>query len=224
MQNQIFGETVVLDDLNTLRNLREIPTTKTVIDAFKRAINDLTIRDKGDAQLSETTRVQDTRPFMVKEQEYLVPQKSVFNRITGDSHFELEFAAFLENCPDVISYAKNYLRRIHFKLDYINADGDISNYYPDFLVKLTDGRVIVVETKGREDLDVPLKMQRLSQWCEDVNRNHDQMLITILSMWIKRVLMCIDRKHSSNCLIALRNTRPEMHLWGRSDLPIATGV
>ena len=106
---------------------------------------------------------------MVKEQEYLVPQKSVFNRVTGDSHFELEFAAFLESCPDVISYAKNYYG-VHFKLDYINTDGDISNYYPDFVVRLTNGRVIVVETKGREDLDVPLKMQRLSQWCEDVNR------------------------------------------------------
>ena len=106
---------------------------------------------------------------MVKEQESLIPQKSVFNRITGDSHFELEFAAFLENCPDVVSYAKNYFG-VNFKLDYINADGDISNYYPDFLVKLTDRRVVVVETKGREDLDVPLKMQRLSQWCEDVNR------------------------------------------------------
>ena len=106
---------------------------------------------------------------MVKEQDYLVPQKSVFNRITGDSHFELEFAAFLENCPDVVSHAKNYFGT-HFKLDYINADGDISNYYPDFIVKLTDGRVVVAETKGREDLDVPLKMQRLSQWREDVNR------------------------------------------------------
>ena len=169
VQNQLFGETVALDDPNTLRNLSEIPATKTVIETFKRAINDLTIRDKGDAQMSETTRVQHTRPFMVKEQEYLVPQKSVFNRITGDSHFELEFAAFLENCSDIISYVKNYYG-VHFKLDYVNADGDISNYYPDFLVKLTDGRVIVVETKGREDLDVPLKMQRLSQWCEDVNR------------------------------------------------------
>jgi type III restriction enzyme len=106
---------------------------------------------------------------MVKEQESLIPQKSVFNRITGDSHFELEFAAFLENCLDVVSYAKNY-PGMPFKLDYINADGDISNYYPDFLVKLTDGRMIVAETKGREDLDVPLKMHRLSQWCEDVNR------------------------------------------------------
>ena len=169
VQNQLFGETVALDEPNTLQNLSELPATKTVIETFKRAINDLTIRDRGDAQLSETTRVRDTRPFMVKEQECLIPQKSVFNKITGDSHFELEFAAVLENCPDVVSYAKNYFG-IHFKLDYVNADGDISNYYPDFLVKLMDSRVIVVETKGREDLDVPLKMQRLSQWCEDVNK------------------------------------------------------
>jgi type III restriction enzyme len=59
---------------------------------------------------------------------------------------------------------------LHFKLDYVNADGNISNYYPDFLVKLSNKRICIVETKGQEDLDVPLKMQRLKQWCEDVNR------------------------------------------------------
>jgi type III restriction enzyme len=30
--------------------------------------------------------------------------------------------------------------------------------------------MFVVETKGQEDLDVPPKMQRLKQWCEDINR------------------------------------------------------
>ena len=68
-----------------------------------------------------------------------------------------------------MSYAKNFLA-VHFKLDYVNAEGDISNYYPDFIVKLTDGRVIIAETKGQEDLHVPLKMARLKQWCEDINR------------------------------------------------------
>jgi len=51
----------------------------------------------------------------------------------------------------------------------VNADGSISNYYPDFIVKLKDGRVFIVETKGQEDLDVPLKMERLRQWCKDIN-------------------------------------------------------
>ena len=69
----------------------------------------------------------------------------------------------------MVSYAKNYLA-VHFKLDYVNADGDISNYYPDFMVKLSDKRIVIVETKGLEDLDVPLKMARLRQWCEDINR------------------------------------------------------
>ena len=59
---------------------------------------------------------------------------------------------------------------VHFKIDYVNADGDISNYYPDFFVKVADNAVFIVETKGLEDLDVPLKMARLKQWCEDINR------------------------------------------------------
>ncbi len=67
------------------------------------------------------------------------------------------------------SFAKNYLA-VHFKLDYVNAGGDISNYYPDFMVKLSGKWIVIVETKGQEDLDVPLKMARLSQWCEDINR------------------------------------------------------
>ena len=32
-----------------------------------------------------------------------------------------------------------------------------------FLVKLSDGRIFIVEIKGPEDLDVPLKMERLRQ-------------------------------------------------------------
>ena len=59
---------------------------------------------------------------------------------------------------------------MRFKLDYVTTDGDISNYYPDFVVKVSDNKTYVVETKGREDLDVPLKMQRLQQWCQDINR------------------------------------------------------
>ena len=29
---------------------------------------------------------------------------------------------------------KNYLA-IHFTIDYVNANGDIPNYYPDFIAK-----------------------------------------------------------------------------------------
>jgi len=86
----------------------------------------------------------------------------------GDSHLELLFARFLEDAEDVQSYAKNFLA-VNFRLDYVNADGDISNYIPDFIVKYTKGDVFIVETKGHEDLDDSLKIERLKQWCIDVN-------------------------------------------------------
>ena len=168
IQNQLFGEPVDLDSPNTTRNLAEPAATKTVIEPLKRAINDLTIQDKGEAQISETIRLRDMRPFVVKEQPYLTSEKSIFNRITGDNQLELDFASFLDKCPEVVSFAKNYFG-VGFKLDYVNTNGNIANYYPDFFVKLTDGRVIIAETKGREDLDVEPKMYRLAQWCEDIN-------------------------------------------------------
>jgi type III restriction enzyme len=169
VQEQLFDRPVELESPNTLRNLSELAATKALIETFKKAISALTVQDKGDAEIRDTIKLRQTRPFVAKDQGYLVPKKSVFNRIIGDSPFELRFARFLEDCDDVVSFAKNYLA-VHFRLDYVNADGDISNYYPDFLVKVSSKRMFIVETKGEEDLDVPLKMQRLRQWCEDVNR------------------------------------------------------
>ena len=169
VQDQLFEQPVGLEDPNTLRNLSELAATKTLIETFKQSINALTVRDKGDAEIRDSIKLRQTRPFMTKDQGYLVPKKSIFNKIIGDSQLELLFARFLEDCDDVLAYAKNYMA-VHFKLDYVIADGDISNYYPDFLVKLSAKEIYIVETKGQEDLDVPLKMQRLRQWCEDINR------------------------------------------------------
>ncbi|MBI4369248.1 MAG: type III restriction endonuclease subunit R, partial [Elusimicrobia bacterium] len=169
IQGHLFERGVSLDDPNTLRNLSEIEATRTLIEAFKKQINALTISNRGDAQIKDSIKLRKTRPFVVKEQGYLVPKKSVFNRIVGDSHLELLFANFLEECDDIVSYAKNYFS-VNFKLDYVNANGEISNYYPDFIVKRTAKEVYVVETKGLQDLDVPLKMERLKQWCADINK------------------------------------------------------
>jgi type III restriction enzyme len=87
---------------------------------------------------------------------------------------ELQFAAALEKWPDVISFAKNYLA-VHFLLDYVDSRGDISNYYPDFFVKTGEKEIYIVETKGLEEIDVPLKMERLRKWCADINQAQDKL-------------------------------------------------
>jgi len=164
----LFIKEIEIDDLNTLRNLSELEATKTIIETFKKKINELTVQDKGSAEIRDYIKLRQTRPFVVKEQGYILPKKSIFNKIIGDSHLELLFASFLENCSDVVSYAKNYMA-VHFNIDYVNADGNISNYYPDFFVKTDDKNIYIIETKGLEDLDVPLKTVRLKKWCDDIN-------------------------------------------------------
>ena len=169
IQDELFDKPINLDCLNTLRNLSELQATKTLTETFKKQINSLTVQDKGNAEIRDYIKLRKTRPFVAKEQGYIVPKKSVFNKMIGDSNLELEFAAFLEKCDDIISYVKNYFA-VGFKIDYVNADGNISNYYPDFIVRKSEKEIFIIETKGLEDLDVPLKMERLKQWCIDINK------------------------------------------------------
>ncbi len=177
--NHLFEKKVDLEDLNTLRNLSELEATKTIIETFKKEINELTVVDKGEAEIRDYIKISQSRPFVIKDQGFIVPKKSVFNKIVGDSHFELQFADFLEGCDDIISYAKNYFA-VHFKIDYKDADGNIRDYYPDFFVKVSEKEIYIVETKGREDLDDVEKIKRLYQWCDDINAVQNKVKFTAL--------------------------------------------
>jgi hypothetical protein len=181
MEKYLFDRSVDLDDLNVLRNISEAPITKAILETFKSAINALTVKDKGTTEIRDSIKLSKTRPFVVNDQAYLVPKKSIFNKVVGDSGFELEFAGFLDGCADIISFAKNY-QSTSFRIEYRTVDGGIANYYPDFVVKETESEMWLIETKGREDLQDPLKWERLVQWCQDaaakvVNRNFRPLFI-----------------------------------------------
>lgn len=77
---------------------------------------------------------------------------------------------FLESAPDVQAFGKNYLA-VGFRIEYVRANGELSTYTPDFIVRTADGVVWIVETKGREELDLPQKMARLRQWCTDASES-----------------------------------------------------
>jgi type III restriction enzyme len=135
-ENYLFYEKVNLEDELVIKNLSDVESRRTIEETFKKAINELTIYESGDTEIKDTISIRKTRPFVVNESEFYIPDKSVFNIISGDSNLELKFASYLDSCPDVISFGKNYFA-VNFKLDYLNADGNISYYYPDFLVKIS---------------------------------------------------------------------------------------
>ncbi len=170
VQSRLFdGAAVDIDDPVVLRNLSESAPAARLHQVFKAAINALTVQDTGNARIEDYIRLRDVRPFRTQYREWLPAKRSLFNRIVGEpgaGGLELRFARFLDDAPDVAAFAKNYLA-VGFKLDYVKADGDLSTYTPDFIVRAADGRVLLIETKGREELDLPRKMARLAQWCAD---------------------------------------------------------
>jgi type III restriction enzyme len=163
---RLFETAVDLDDLNVLRNLSEPESRRFLYETFATAINELTLVDVGVTELISTIKLRNTRPSIVNNQEFVQSKKTLFNRVIGDSHLELRFAAFLDQAKDVEAFIK-ITRGMHFYIEYINATGELAHYIPDFLVRTSDTQVYVVETKGLQDLDVAPKWKRLVRWCQD---------------------------------------------------------
>lgn len=169
---QLFTNEVELSDPQTLRNLSEVKPKEVLRATFKKAIDELTVTDKGTAEVKNYISLKLTKPKVAENQPFLFPKKSVFNKIIGDNPFELEVASFLESrFTDVIAYAKNTMGEggINFKIEYQAQDGNIREYFPDFFVKTGTNTFYILETKGREDLDDLLKIKRLATWCKDIN-------------------------------------------------------
>ncbi|MBP6926183.1 MAG: DEAD/DEAH box helicase family protein [Candidatus Pacebacteria bacterium] len=182
VENYMFINKVELSDLNILRNLSEVEYIKLIKDSFRVSINELTVQDTGDTEIKNYIKVSDARPFVVNEKSFFIPQKSVFNKIVGDSNFELEFSVFLEKCGDIISFAKNFQNKEAnaLRIEYKNAEGFIATYYPDFFVKIDDKQVYIIETKGREEEDDRIKYERLQKWCVDVNERQTRVIYKAL--------------------------------------------
>jgi len=185
VKHKLFGKEVNLEDLNVLRNLSEVDVKNTLFKAFKKAIDHLTIMDKGSAEIRNYIKLKEVKPAVINYQEYMTPKKSVFNKIIGDNRFELEFAVFLDGCEDkeIISFAKNTYG-VNFKIEYQGGDGNIHDYYPDFIAKQKEDLIYIIETKGREDIDDVRKIKRLQTWCNDVNKTQSE--IKYVPLYVKQ--------------------------------------
>jgi len=171
LKDKLFGQTVDLEDLNVARNLSETNVRHVIKETFKKYINALTVVDTGTTEVQNYIKVSNQKTFSIpRQKEFLPAKKSIFNKIVGDSHFELRFAGFLDAAIDVNRFIKNYIQ-LGFKMEYVNHEGGISYYYPDFVLKLENGEWFVVETKGAENIDDPRKIERLKNWCEDATRS-----------------------------------------------------
>ncbi|RMD68021.1 MAG: type III restriction endonuclease subunit R [Gammaproteobacteria bacterium] len=93
-------------------------------------------------------------------------QKSQISHVVEDSGWELFAANLLEKSPHVAAYAKN--DHLGFHIDYL-WKGSKRRYTPDFLIRLVNGKTLILEVKGQPTPQDEAKQRALALWVEAVN-------------------------------------------------------
>jgi len=94
--------------------------------------------------------------------------RSHINFTVIDSDWELFEARKINESGEVVSFVKN--DHLGFAILY-NYQGVIRKYYPDFIIKLTNGTHLVLETKGQDNEQNRTKRAFLDEWCSAVNQH-----------------------------------------------------
>ncbi len=94
--------------------------------------------------------------------------RSHINRCVFDSTWESSHAFQLDRCPHVAAWVKN--DHLGFEIVYVFR-GVVLKYRPDFLIRLSSGKMLVLETKGRLTEQDRAKLDALREWCQAVNQH-----------------------------------------------------
>lgn len=95
-----------------------------------------------------------------------ITQKSQISHAVYDSAWESTESYVIEKNPHVAAWAKN--DHLGFEIVY-SFNGIIRRYTPDFLIRLDNGKILVLETKGQETDKDKAKRAALSEWVAAVN-------------------------------------------------------
>lgn len=92
--------------------------------------------------------------------------KSHINFCVYDSTWEATESYVLDKNKDVAAWVKN--DHLGFEIMY-NYQGVVRKYWPDFIIKLTNGTQLVLETKGKDDDRNKIKRDFLDEWVCAIN-------------------------------------------------------
>ena len=95
-----------------------------------------------------------------------ITKTSQISHCVFDSAWESTESYVIEKNPHVIAWAKN--DHLGFEILYV-FDGVVRKYLPDFLIRLDNGKTLILETKGQETRRDKEKRKALSEWVSAVN-------------------------------------------------------
>ncbi|MBK6932909.1 MAG: DEAD/DEAH box helicase family protein [Saprospirales bacterium] len=162
-EHKAFGRTVDLDSPEAIRAMSSNLASYVVVKEFERALREKVIETRIPELLTTARMLSATQPFATSKR-VMESKHTVVNFVPCDNEFELAFARFLDKADDLDAFAK-LPEMFGFCIQYTDSLANIRNYYPDFIVRLKDGTHWIIETKGREDIEVAMKDNAAQNWC-----------------------------------------------------------
>ncbi len=166
VEMKLFDQNVDLSDPRVLFQLSTPEIQEKLIDLFVNGLKDLAYTEREPTNY-DSIKISGTQPFVWTKKVYSA-NRCIFNYTPCDNDFEVEFSKFLNSANDVVSFSK-IVSKVGFFVEYRDSEGNLRYYYPDFVVRAKN-TYFVLETKGREDIDVEFKDRRIVVWCEDVSK------------------------------------------------------
>ncbi len=168
LETRAFGERVNLDDPVIIKAIATNVAQFVTVQAFTKALRPLVVQELTPQLLNAGRKLSDTPPFPYSRPT-LKASRTVFNLVPCANKFELAFAKFMESAGDIVAFSK-LPEQFGFAVEYTDANNNLRYYEPDFTAVATDRVHYLVETKGREDIDVANKDRAATLWCENATR------------------------------------------------------
>ena len=162
-----FGQPVNLDEPAMIKAISHPVSQHVTIKAFVAALREAVVEELTPELQGAGRCLSETEPFPWSRPT-APAKKTVFNLVAADNEFEKTFAVFLEKAPDVARFTK-LPERFGFAIPYTDSVANLRYYEPDFIAVTTDGIHHLIETKGREDIDVKHKDRAAQLWCENAS-------------------------------------------------------
>jgi len=205
-----FGKTVDLDSLAVRRNLAKANVSDAITIYISRRLGEFTKVTTEMTMKNYPISLIELEGFYWKR-DIAEARKTVFNYTPVYNNLEKDFAIFLEHAKDINKFAALAETFTKFCVTYLNKKGSQSLYYPDFVAeqRLESGKKVnwIIETKGYEDENVPLKDAEAVNWCKKATEftNETWKFLKVPDLSFRR----IKPKTYENLLVGLKNIENE---------------
>lgn len=171
LEDILFERKATLFDEALITRLGDSDVSEHVRAIFVPLIRARTVKESKRLPTGSPIHLSRWKPFqatMSERRPCIEASRTLFNLVSCTLNLEVAVAKYFDKAPDSAAFAKNSGPQC-LRIDYLDNNGRLAFYTPDFFVRTKAGVCYLIEAKGNVDEDVPRKARAGIAWCESAS-------------------------------------------------------